>query len=115
MLWWMVLRPVLYTTVLYGVPQDSVVWPILFLIYINNVSYLTLSDRSKLTIYADDILLYKPINHPEDYRGLQSDIDAIQDCISTIQLLDVEPTQMKISHLFKKETPPSTSNRIVIG
>ena len=25
----------------------------------------------------DDILLYKPISHPEDYCGLQADIDAI--------------------------------------
>ena len=31
-------------------------------------------------MYADDILLYKPIGCPEDYSGLQTDIDAIQDC-----------------------------------
>ena len=43
-----------------GVPQGSVLGPLLFL-YINNVSSLTLTDGSKLTMYADDILLYKPI------------------------------------------------------
>ena len=31
-------------------------------------------------MYADDILLYKPIGCPEDYSGLQTDVDAIQDC-----------------------------------
>ena len=34
-------------------------------------------------MYADDILLYKPISHPGDYSGVQTDVDAIQDCIST--------------------------------
>ena len=67
-------------TVLSGVPQGSVLGPLLFLIYINHVFSLTLTDGSKLTMYTDDILLYKPI---KDYSGLQTDIDAIQDCIST--------------------------------
>ena len=50
------------TSVLSGVPQGSVLGPLLFLIY---VSSLTVTDGSKLTMYADDILLYKPISHPE--------------------------------------------------
>ena len=55
---------------------NSVLGPLFFLTYINHVSSLTLTDGSKLTMYADDIL-YKPIRQPEDYNGLQSDIDAI--------------------------------------
>ena len=57
-----------------GVPQGSVLGPLLFLVYINCVSTLQLSTGTKLTIYADDILLYKPIYNPEDYSHLQRDI-----------------------------------------
>ena len=39
--------------------------------------------RSGLVPRADDILLYKPIRQPVDYNGLQTDIDAIQNCINT--------------------------------
>ena len=48
----------------------------------NHVFSLTLSDESKLTVYADDILLYKSISHSGDYSGLQTYIDTIQDYIS---------------------------------
>ena len=41
------------------------------------MSTLELSNGSKLTIYADDILLYKPIGCPGNYIDLQNDIDLI--------------------------------------
>ena len=42
----------------------------------------TISEGSKISMYANDILLSKPINHPDNYDDLQRDIDAIQECIS---------------------------------
>ena len=66
--------------VLSGVPQGSVLGPLLFLIYINCVCLVPLSEGSRISMYADDILLCKPIHHPENYDDLQRDIDAIHEC-----------------------------------
>jgi len=42
--------------VLSGIPQGSVIGPLLFLIYIDGIK--NLPQGSKVTLYADDMLLY---------------------------------------------------------
>ena len=57
-----------------GVPQGSVLGPLLFKLYINGVRLTT---GSKLMLYADDLILYKPIKKQEDYIDVQKDLDTL--------------------------------------
>ena len=65
-------------------------------------------------MYADDILLYKPISQPEDYNGLQTDIDAIQDCIST-NYLTMNPHKCKYLICSRKIHPHLPPSGLLLG
>ena len=57
-----------------GVPQGSVLGPILFLIYINDI---TINIHSEIRLFADDILLYRAIKLPNDHSMLQGDLNTL--------------------------------------
>ena len=63
--------------VISGVPQGSVLSPLLFLIYVNDLCNITLSHGSKVTMYADDLVLYKVIDTDSALFCLQDDINNI--------------------------------------
>ena len=64
-------KPVAITS---GVPQGSVLGPILFLIYANDIPDLV---HCKIILFADDIKLWTSIRTTEDCRLLQKDLDAL--------------------------------------
>ena len=58
-----------------GVPQGSILGPLLFILYINDISGV--AKNSTIKIFADDVALYKTIETVEDCKGLQTDLDSI--------------------------------------
>ena len=70
--------------VLSGVPQGTVLGPLLFLIYINNLP--TVCKSSKANLFADDTLLYRHIANDGDSTKLQEDLTALEDWESKWQM-----------------------------
>lgn len=58
-----------------GVPQGSVIGPLLFNIFIDDV---TLVLKNRCLLYADDMKVYSRIGAPSDAFALQSDLDSLQ-------------------------------------
>ena len=66
-----------YTSIVSGVIQGSVLGPLLFLLYINDVTDI-FSSTCASKLYADDIKLYSVLDNPLDYSDLQSNLNELQ-------------------------------------
>lgn len=91
-----------------GVPQGSILGPLLFSIYIDPITSLSLSSTSKILLYADDILLYKPILCEEDEIALQSDINIIINWINDASL-KLNASKTKLLLVSRQKLPPTLS------
>lgn len=59
-----------------GVPQGSVLGPSLFLVYVNDMGDSL--QHSSISLFADDALIYRPINNNSDTSFFQQDLLALE-------------------------------------
>ena len=61
--------------VMSGVPQGTVLGPLLFLLHINDLPSVV---ASQVRLFADDCLMYRPIRSIADQVALQRDLSALE-------------------------------------
>ena len=83
------------------VPQGTVLGPLLFLLYINDIKQ---NINSKIRLFADDCVLYREINEKLDCLELQQDLQKLVDWSHTWQM-SFNINKCHSLHAHKKKQP----------
>ena len=86
-----------YEPVLSGVGQGTILGPLIFLVYVNEVMTVPLSN-SCLKLYADDAKLYGEAKSIPEAREIQSDLDKVSTYFNDWQL-NVNVDKCEVLHL----------------
>ena len=85
-----------------GVPQGTVLGPLLFLLYINDISN---DIRSEIRLFADDCILYRPIKNHNDCHILQDDIAKLHHW-SLVWQMSFNAKKCHILTISRERNPP---------
>ena len=90
-----------WSTTTSGIPQGSVLGPLLFNIFINE---LPACFNSSCALFADDTVLYRPLFSPSDHVTLQNDLDIMaQWCMDNNMKLN--PAKTKVMRFTCSKNP----------
>ena len=84
-----------------GVPQGSVLGPLLFLLYIND---LPQNITSQVRLFADDTAVYLTVTSSEDANTLQADLDTLQEWERTWDM-EFNPSKCQVLHITRSRQP----------
>ena len=84
-----------------GVPQGTVLGPLLFLLHINDLPQMV---SSQTRLFADDCLLYRPIHSRDDQVLMQRDLDTLQEWGNTWGMR-FNPSKCNIMRISRSREP----------
>ena len=90
--------------VLSGVPQGSVLGPLLFLIYINDLPNAAIHPSAIVNLFADDVLLYHTVSNISDYLIVQESINSVEQWSSS-NYLSLNTLKCKCMLISRKKQP----------
>ena len=86
-----------------GVPLGSILGPLLFILFINDI-YENISSGTNISLYADDTKIWRQMNSYNDCIILQNDISSLNRwCI--INKMRFHPDNCKVSSVSYKKVP----------
>ena len=87
-----------WAPVLSGIPQGSILGPILFSLFVNDLPHQV---KSLISLFADDTKIHLPLTEEESTRQLQEDLWKLEEWANTMQMR-FHPLKCKVMHLGKK-------------
>jgi len=86
-----------------GVPQGSILGPLLFVLFINDISEYV-SPETNILLYADDTKIWREIKCANDHLVLQHDIDSLYQW-SQVNKMKFHPDKCKVLRATLKHKP----------
>ena len=83
-----------------GVPQGSILGPLFFVLFIDDISEV-ISDGTNIALYADDTKIWRKIECWNDHNILQNDIDALYSW-SVAHKMKFHPQKCKVLSVARK-------------
>ena len=84
-----------------GVPQSSVLGPILFLAYINDLPEQV---RSRVRLFADETAMYLALDKQADSEILQKDLEILENW-EKLWDMSFNPSKCQVIHVTRRKTP----------